>query len=274
MRDGTASFTAQWVAWMRHLANELPADELLASDPYASRFVPRLSVLRLLRPRGPVRLNVLAMQLRTRFIDDEVRAFHEAGGRQVLILGAGFDTRGERLAMPGLAYFEVDHPATQERKREAMGAPARVRYLAWHFERDALGGLRGALEKLGHDGGARTLVIWEGVAMYLTARAIDDTLAMVRGLGAGSRLVCNYFDARQMKGVWWKLRPERVFVGLVGEPFRSGFDPTTLRAFFATRGFELERDESYREVAARMYGENHARRGQSSRRMAVARVAG
>ena len=110
--------------------------------------------------------------------------------------------------------------------------------------------------------------------MYLTARAIDETLAMVRGLGAGSRLVCNYFDARRMHGLRWMLRPERVFVGLVGEPFRSGFDPTTLREFLSARGFELERDESYREVAGRMYGEQHARRGQRSRRMAVARVAG
>lgn len=39
------------------------------------------------------------------------------GARQVLVVGAGYDSRAWRLARPGVTYFEVDQPATQEDKR-------------------------------------------------------------------------------------------------------------------------------------------------------------
>jgi O-methyltransferase involved in polyketide biosynthesis len=54
------------------------------------------------------------MQVRTRLLDDAVRNFIDAGGRQLVLLGAGFDCRA--LRMPELdcaQVFEVDHPATQ-----------------------------------------------------------------------------------------------------------------------------------------------------------------
>lgn len=272
MKDTTASWTAQWVAWMRHLASQLPAGEELVRDPYAARFVDPFSPIQVLPARGPVRMNIYAMQLRTRFIDDEVRAFHADAGRQVVILGAGFDTRATRLALPGLTYFEVDHPATQRAKRAAMGAPPAVRYLTWHFERDALSRLPAALAAQGHDPTRPTLVLWEGVTMYLTPRAIEDTLAAVRTFGPGSRLVFNYVDARRMTGLRWAARPERAFVRLVGEPMQFGFHPDEITSYFAQRGFDLTRDESYRSAAERYYGPAHRRRGDAWRRLGLARV--
>src|SRR6476659_3187402 len=40
--------------------------------------------------------------------------------RQVVILGAGYDTRAARLPRAGVTCFEVDHPATQEAKRQQL----------------------------------------------------------------------------------------------------------------------------------------------------------
>ena len=40
--------------------------------------------------------------------------------RQIVILGAGYDTRAARLPRAGVQYFEVDHPATQAAKREVV----------------------------------------------------------------------------------------------------------------------------------------------------------
>src|SRR3569623_1919012 len=41
--------------------------------------------------------------------------------RQVVILGAGYDTRAARLPRAGVTFFEVDHPATQASQRERLG---------------------------------------------------------------------------------------------------------------------------------------------------------
>src|SRR5262245_44315981 len=109
MRDGTPSRTAAWVAAARGLGRLLPPDVRLADDPYGTAFVasPRLArfVVRA-QEAGPrwlatvpgLREWILYMQVRTRVLDDAVRAFVAGGGRQVVILGAGNDCRALRLA--------------------------------------------------------------------------------------------------------------------------------------------------------------------------------
>ena len=81
-----------------------------------------------------------------------------AGGRQVVLLGAGYDTRALRL--PELAdatVLEVDHPATQGRKRSVLaklGADSPARYVTWDFETRAMEDLPDVLEEAGLDRGA------------------------------------------------------------------------------------------------------------------------
>lgn len=79
--------------------------------------------------------------VRTRMIDDLVRESIRTGARQLVLLGAGFDSRAYRLkeAM-SVSAFEVDHPATQTAKRERLQAgtgllPENVRFVAVDFER-------------------------------------------------------------------------------------------------------------------------------------------
>lgn len=127
--------TATGAAMMRALEQYAP--EPLLSDPLAARFVTGWAgaVLR----RGPLRrlfLRVLerigpgmhgAVVCRTRVIDDECRAALAAGVEQVVILGAGMDTRAHRL--PGMAavpVHELDLPQVQRLKRAVVPAAGHV----------------------------------------------------------------------------------------------------------------------------------------------------
>ena len=289
MKDQTPSRTAALVAFLRGVARFLPPDSQLVTDPFGVRFAgaggewaatlmgrsPRLTgrVIEALEPRA----TVLWMQLRTHAIDEALREFARAGGRQVLLLGAGFDCRAARLVddLPGVTFFEVDHPATQARKRHVMNAAnarsAPVRYLEWNFERDALSGLPARLASVGHDPRRATLTVWEGVTMYLSEPAIDATLSAVRELSApGSRLVFTYMD-RDFVG---RDSFSRRLVAAVGEPWTFGWNPAELRGFLSQRGFSLLVDDDMAEFARRWLPVRlHEKMSRPGRHIAIAQLA-
>jgi methyltransferase (TIGR00027 family) len=134
---------------------------------------------------------VAHVALRTVAIDAEVRRFMDGADRsvsgrserQLVILGAGADSRAHRLdALRGARVFEVDHPDTQaEKQQRASRLPrlAQLTYVPVDFERDTLDA---ALVNAGFDRAKPTFVIWEGVTMYLTPAAFLGTLRVLRGL--------------------------------------------------------------------------------------------
>ena len=270
MREDTPSFTAAWVAGMRGLGNYLPERLRLVDDPYGIRFTPwgerlkqpaaarRARATAGLWMRGPLRGFAVYMQLRTRVIDDDVADFVRAGGKQVVLLGAGFDCRAWRLqGLEGATVFEVDHPSTQARKRAVMGGDrprARVVFVPWDFEHEALSGLPARLAREGHDPRAPTMTILEGVVMYLTAPALDATLSCIASYSSpGSPLAATYLDRRLVRSnETLRSRIRRAAVSLVGEPFRAAFDPPEWAELLRTHGFRIHRDESAGEVGTRL----------------------
>ncbi|HEU4614448.1 MAG TPA: class I SAM-dependent methyltransferase, partial [Kofleriaceae bacterium] len=155
MRDEAPSRTAAWVAAARQMAQLLPPEAQLAPDPYGAAFsYPRLrGKLDRLRPLAETRAFkqwILYMQVRTRVIDDALRAFVAGGGRQVVVLGAGYDTRSLRLPELGSAtVLEVDHPATQSHKRSTLaqlGVESPSQFITWDFETRAMDDLPDVLE--------------------------------------------------------------------------------------------------------------------------------
>jgi len=123
--------------------------------------------------------------IRTRVIDDAVRAAVAKGATQILILGAGLDARSVRLHSPSEEtasaprFFEVDHPATQAAKLEKMASvypPAErekaakgVVYVAVDFTaKDAHTQMTHALTEAGFDTAQHSVVIMEGLIPYLT----------------------------------------------------------------------------------------------------------
>jgi methyltransferase (TIGR00027 family) len=190
--------------------------------------------------------------VRTRVIDDFVTRAIQAGCAQLVLLGAGYDTRATRLpAAASSTVFEVDHPVTQARKRAGLGRLSeRIRYVPLDFESSAL---QPALIDAGLDYTQRTCVLWEGVFSYLTPEAIDSTLAAIVDVCApGSQILLTYVDRRSLDasnpqpGAWLTA------VSDVDEPFQTGLHPTQAPAFFAERNLTLLGDESTTHAARRL----------------------
>ncbi|MEJ7596432.1 MAG: SAM-dependent methyltransferase [Kofleriaceae bacterium] len=286
MKDGTPSRTAQWVAAARGMGMLLPDAVRIADDPYGAAFSsPAFS--RLLGRSGRslatlaampgLRTWIIYMQVRTRVLDDAVRAFVAAGGRQLVLLGAGYDCRALRLSeLAGATVYEVDHPATQGHKRvtlERIGARSPAHYVEWDFETRAMEDLPEALVQAGHDPTARTLTIWEGVTMYLTDGAIDSSLRAIAAYSApGSQLAMTYFALDRLTRPSLATRVVQAAVARLGEPWKFGWHPEELPGYLRERGFELASDRATPDAAHELLPHDLARLldRAADRRIAVA----
>lgn len=270
MKPDTVSQTALGNAAGRAIESCRDRDKRLFNDPYAFGLLPRShrTMVRLLRIPllGPALLAMRERQIpgimgnlwcRTRFIDGAFREAVADGFEQFVMLGAGLDTRAYRLVGDAdVVVFEVDHPATQTWKREAIGrlAPdhaSHVRFVPVDFDRDDL---RTAMTTAGFRAGTRTLFIWEGVTQYLADEAVDTTLRFVSDSARpGSRLVFTYVDRAVVDGstthpISAALRAE---LERHGEPWRFGIDPDRLTDFLDARGFDLVEDVGADDYRAR-----------------------
>jgi methyltransferase (TIGR00027 family) len=289
MREGRSSRTAEYMALFRALEGRLPKRRRLLVDPLARRFLsPALRIpvdlaripgvagleCRLIDRRWPgARTSAVA---RTRWIDELVLRSVADGARQVVILGAGFDARAFRLAaLRECVVFEVDHPATQARKRRILGdVPGRdVRFVATDFADDQL---EAALVSQGFQARHRSVVIWEGVTNYLSERAVDRTLRWCAGTAAGSEILFTYVhrDVLRDPGSFFGTGPLLRKLEAAGEGWTFGFDPGALPAHLRERGLELLEDRGASEYRSICYGPAATRmRGYEFYRIARARVA-
>ena len=126
------------------------------------------------------------LEARTRFFDDQVVAAIGRGTGQVVVLGAGYDDRALRFKTAGVRFFEVDHPDTQSDKRrrlEHMGSGGSGPTLVpADFRVDDVGA---ALARAGHRAGQPTLVLAEGLLVYLDGATVVGLLSGVHGRAAG-----------------------------------------------------------------------------------------
>jgi methyltransferase (TIGR00027 family) len=163
-------------------------------DPHAGTVLtPRHEVVGLAFRRGPLagygRSPTFGyIACRTRFFDDAVTRALDDGVTQVVILGAGYDSRPLRMARAGVHWFEVDHPATQAEKRRRLPAPA-VTYVAL----DLVGGdLSAGLHRAGFEDRPAAFLA-EGLTMYLDRTTAGSLLAGVAGVAAAdSRLAADF----------------------------------------------------------------------------------
>jgi methyltransferase (TIGR00027 family) len=286
MQQSRASRTAEWVALNRTLARKLPADAQIADDPYGAVFAgTAASLFSTYAPSlftVPLRPPILYMQVRTRAIDDVLRDFVATGGRQLVLLGAGFDCRAARFAteLEDTVVIEVDHPATQVKKRSILehhNIRSAARYLPFDFEQRSVAELPSALAQHGHDPVRPTLTIWEGVTMYLSDGALDASARAVHAYSApGSAFVLTYLTRSEIeRPTPFRKIIQRLLVR-AGEPFRSGWEPDELLAWLAVRGFATDWDRSITELADSLLPPRHARLLHSwagTQRIALARRA-
>lgn len=261
MRSNRASTTAKLVALWRALADSGATSVPGFRDPFAAEmlgggFGVALTLMRRRLDRmTPAERSRIARRydtipIRVAVIDAALVEAIEHGCRQVVLLGAGFDTRAHRLdALTGLKVFEVDHPATQADKRERVRAlpraKAEVVWTAVDFERDSLAE---RLAAAGHDAATPTVWVWEGVVMYLADAAVSSTLAAVRARSAaGSTLVLHYHEpsaTRLSRGV------RALLLSSLGEPQIGTRSRAAMRELVERAGFSVARDLGIAEQAS------------------------
>ena len=195
----------------------------------------------------------------TKHIDSILSKAAENGLEQVVIIGAGLDSRAYRFQrqMPDVRFFEVDLPPAVARKQELVKAatgnlPESVRYVPVDYRN---GSLDDQLKQAGYKRNAKTLFICEGVCQYIDAAAVDRTLAFISENAApGSELVFDYIFEQIAKGDFSKMpwaRFQAVRVAVHGHPWKFGIDPGKAGDFVTSRGFSVVSDLGAKELAQR-----------------------
>jgi methyltransferase (TIGR00027 family) len=256
MRQGQASRTAEYNAAFRALENTRPADVRVLLDPYSDRLLPpglrmlrRISALPVVgrkfvsyvdRHWPGMRSSVVA---RTRLIDNWLSNAIRDDRDQLLVLGAGLDTRAWRLpALARTTVYEVDHPSTSAAKQKRLAAWGadlrRLRFVEVDFDRDSL---VDRLAEAGFDVTQRTVVVWDGVTNYLQAESVDGVMRWISKLAPGSQIIFTYIDASVLDGSCRFEGAERLMQSLrrSGEPWTFGLRPDSLAGYLAERGLRL-----------------------------------
>ncbi|MCD1294200.1 SAM-dependent methyltransferase [Methanocella sp. CWC-04] len=251
---------AEGIAFNRFSESLKPEGERICYDPYAVRFISQdtLDFSRRNPDEARKRWERLNSSLpgvynsivaRVRFFDDIVSSSVDEGIDQIVILGAGYDTRAYRIEgiKKGMKVFEVDHPVTQsvktEKVMEIFGSPPdHVVYVPVDLEAEEPG-LR--LTEMGYDRACRTLFIMEGLVMYISPHAVERILSfMAKNSGAGSAVILDYFPQSLVDGtcdleVGKNLRK---YVEQQGEPIKFGIDDGSIENFLSQRGFSQVRN--------------------------------
>jgi|JI10StandDraft_1071094.scaffolds.fasta_scaffold04904_5 methyltransferase (TIGR00027 family) len=214
------------------------------------------------------------LALRVAYLDRLVTlATDRLGVRQVVILGAGYDTRAARMPKSGVRYYEVDHPETQAAKRARLAAlPGypidAATYAPCDFEReDPVDRLRAA----GLAPDVPTIVVWEGVVPYLTEAAVRATATtLARGLDPRSLLAFDFVGKNLAAGQKLSAQDHgmRDFIGDLAEPVRFGADHIT--PLLAACGYRWVRTVSFDDLALQLLGDYQRERLFRFQRIAVA----
>jgi len=255
------SFAGIATAATRVVEMYFPEDQRLFNDPFALKLLPfgwqvvfrlvylpglRHAVLALRERRMPGTLG--AILCRTRYIDDVLRKSLAEGLEQLVILGAGFDTRAYRIdGMDQIQVFEIDLPGTRDMKEirleKVLGAvPENVNLIGMDFDQQNLDDILSATD---FNKAKKTLFIWEGVTQYITAEAVDRTLKFVSGVsGNGSAIIFTYVRKEIIDGTdrpeWFE--PFLSFARMVGSPMIFGLNQGNLEQYLSDRGFILISD--------------------------------
>lgn len=247
MKKTQASITAQGIAFVRALESSKPAGERICYDPLARRLIsPAFYLLGKLfadygERKGPGVSGFLVA--RCRYIDDYLQECLDAGIEQLVILGAGLDSRAYRFEqLKGhVKVFEVDHPATEQVKLEKLKKifgelPEHVTYVPIDFNEET----QQKLFDFGYSRQVKTLFIWEGVVHYLAGEAVDQTLEFVlQNSGSGSSIIFDYvytsaLTAAHKRGEIIRMQRTRQYTG---EGLIFGIEEGKVEEFLRVRGY-------------------------------------
>ena len=230
---------------------------------------------------SPAYANVV---VRSWYTENALLAAIEDGTRQYVLIGAGFDSYACRKPAEAkdLEIYEIDHPATQGLKIERLESCGVPKNDMHNFVSADLGeeSLDSALSKSNFDPNEPAFLSWLGVTMYLSREANMSTLeSIARYCAPGSVLVFSYVDQSIFEGMPSGDTEDVVElkerVKSVGEPFVSGFHPSSLEEELNGIGLELDEDIDDVQIIERCDpSDANGLRSSSISRVARVRVAG
>ena len=194
------SETAVITASLRALACYEEDDNIRGSDQIAGLFLPQekkeplsdsgfRSAIKKAIPEGMYEY-VIA---RTRYFDELFTRYLKEEIPQIVILGAGYDSRAYRFEnlIGKTVIYEVDALATQEQKRlilqkNGIHCHENIKYVACDFENDVL---EDKYASQGFNPQLLTLFIWEGVTFYLNPATVQNMLQLLHANAAAHSMI-------------------------------------------------------------------------------------
>lgn len=269
MEETQRSRTAETAAATRarHLLRDEP---IVFDDPFAiqltsrpwriickSRFLDWLVFRHVLAVMLPIQAQIL---VRSRYAEDQLEKSISAGTNQYVIVGAGLDSfalRRRDLATT-LKIYELDHPASQESKRDrlselAIDLPANLELIPVNFEQESVSA---GLARSSYTRERPAFYSWLGTTYYLTRDAIFRTLASIASFAAArSEIVFDYIIPRESIAAADMPVRDKLdrFTARRGEPLLTSFDPLTFPQEICELGFELLENLSGQEQQARYF---------------------
>jgi methyltransferase (TIGR00027 family) len=204
------------------------ADELLATDVV-----------------GPVRVDTSTsmnryLRGRTAFFDRTVINALDRGVTQVVCVGAGYDGRSLRYAKPGVHWWEVDHPDTQADKLARLERlridTAHITFVGFDL-RSA--GLAVALTGHGLAPDSPSLLLCEGVAVYLDAAVVESVVRELRLVAhAGTRFALSSATSSTSDDHAARRTRFQSGVAALGEPARNSLTADEMTELLARNGWD------------------------------------
>lgn len=261
------SETALFAALYRAVANKEFKNERLGPDYLAEYFLP--SHFKFLIKFKKIRVNVKNKSnkltpgiyeytlARTAFFDNVFIDALNQNIPQIVLLGAGYDTRAYRFAKLNntTKIIDLDIATTQNRKKKRLkkaqiDIPKHVTLVPINFNKESL---KNVLEKAGHDNNEKTLFIWEGVSYYLEPESVDATLEFVNNSSHNESVIAfdyaisiseeninNYYGVKEFAQTWRKHRSN--------ELFRFAIDEGKIESFLEQRGLKIVNHLDNREI--------------------------
>lgn len=287
MKIDKTSRTAQYMALFRALETERDPSDKLFSDPYAIhfletklRFAVRMSKFSIIRKyinksiQKQIPGAFSSAIARTKYIDDLLHSTIAKGVQQVIILGAGFDTRALRLDfLKSIPVIEIDHPNTSNFKtttyKSRIGNLSKnIGFYQIDFNNQSLEELA---EEHNFDFTKPTTIIWEGVTNYLTEDAIKSTFGFISKFTKNSYVIFTYVHKEILDNPSSFLGGEKLLEDLnrLEEKWTFGFQPEELSNYLKPFGMLVLEDMGATEYRAK-YLPNRAENGYEFYRVAIA----
>lgn len=277
--SSTAIFVANGLWWVAN--NPLLRDEVPAAMALTNRLIIQgvnRGIFSLDTRVGEIllRLKIALMQslsvpgfylhfvVRKRCIETMVRQGIEHGAQQLVVIGAGFDTLSLRIAAdhPDIPIIEIDHPATQAWKSQAVADqklnPGNVNFLPLDLMQGTLKDT--LLQSPCYKPERSTIFVAEGLLMYLRESDVKDLLHVItQNSGPNSRFVFTYMEAQSPED--YQFENARWFVNfwlkIKGEKFTWGLQSKNLGAFIEKSGMVLLSTKTHRELRAEILAPGH-----------------